>query len=120
MQTQGKDVALRGLTDGFREGVEIAHADRLVAFADAVVVRDEARIAAARAALLPLLGGAGVIDAAATVAAFHGFVRIADAIGIPHYAPPTGDDLSGLREEAGVNGFYRELAAEDMRGPATD
>lgn len=115
MQTQGKDVALRGLSDGFREGVEIAHADRLVAFADAVVAREAARITATREALLPLLGSAGVIDAAATVAAFHGFVRIADAIGIPHYSPPTGDDLSGLREEAGVNGFYREQAAELRR-----
>jgi hypothetical protein len=111
MQTQGREVALRGVTEGFRDGIDVAHADALVAFADAVVARDPARIAAARAALLPLLGGAGTIDAAATVAAFHGFVRIADAIGIPHYAPPTGDDLSGLREEAGINGFYREQAS---------
>ena len=107
MQTQGKSVALRDVTQGVEHGVDVAHAAELMAFAEAVVERDDARIARARAALLPMLGGAGLVDAAATVAAFHGFVRVADAIGIPHYSPPAGGDLSGLREEAGINDFFR-------------
>jgi hypothetical protein len=110
MHSQGKQVALGGVTDGFRDGVDVPHAAELVNFAEAVVARDEARIAATRAALLPLLGWAGLVDAAATVAAFHGFVRIADAIGIPHYAPPAGGDLSALREEVGLGGFFRAQA----------
>ena len=112
LHAQGKEVALSGVTDGFRHGVDVPHAARLAAFAEAVVARDDARIAAARGALLPLLGGAGLVDAAATVAAFHGFVRIADAIGIPHYAPPAGDDLSALREEIGMSGFFRAQGAQ--------
>ena len=111
MHVQGKEVALSGVVDGFRHGVDVLHAAELVTFAEAVVARDDARIAAGRAALLPLLGGAGLVDAAATVAAFHGFVRIADAIGIPDYAPPAGGDLSALREETGMSGFFRAQGA---------
>ena len=107
MQTQGKSVALKGVTQGFEDGLDVPHAAQLVAFAEAVVARDDAAIAGARAALIPLLGGAGVVDAAATVAAFHGFVRVADAIGIPHYSPPAGGDLAALREEAGMDAFFR-------------
>ena len=110
MQAQGKQVALSGVTNGFDDGVDVPNALELVAFAEAVVARDPARIATARSALLPLLGGAGLVDAAATIAAFHGFVRIADAIGIPHFTSPAGAELSGLRAEAGVNGFYRMQA----------
>ena len=111
MHAQGRQVALGGVTNGFPHGVDVPHAAELMAFTEAVVARDDARIAAARAALLPLLGGAGLLDAAATVAAFHGFVRVADAIGIPHYAPPAGGDLSALREETGIGGFFRAQGA---------
>ena len=104
---QGKQVDLAGLASGFERGVDMPHAALLVAFAEAVVERDDQRIAAARNALLPLIGGAGLVDAAATIAAFHGFVRVADTIGIPHFAPPAGGELSALREEVGINDFYR-------------
>ncbi len=107
MQTSGKQVDLRGVTRGFRDGVDVPHAAELVAFAEAVVSRDPASIAGAGERLRPLLGEAGFVDAAATVAAFHGFVRIADAIGIPHTTASGGRDLPALREEVGVNGFYR-------------
>jgi len=105
MQTQGKQVDLRGVTQGFDEGVDIPHAAALVEFAEAVVLRDAPRTVAARAALRPALGEAGFVDAAATVAAFHGFVRIADAIGIPSHSAAGGE--SDLPEELGINEFYR-------------
>lgn len=111
MQSEGKQVALAGVTSGFDQGVDVAHAALLLEFTEAVVLRDTARAAAARAALLPLIGGAGLVDAAATVAAFHGFVRIADAIGIPHFTPPAGGELSGLRDEVGIDAFYRMQGA---------
>ena len=107
MQSEGRQVALAGVTSGFADGIDVAHAAELVEFTEAVVLRDAARTAAARAALLPLLGGAGLVDAAATIAAFHGFVRVADAIGIPHFASPAGDELADLRAEAGINAFHR-------------
>lgn len=86
---------------------EIAHRETLVDFAEAVVLRDAPRTEAARGRLHKALGDAGFVDAAAIVAAFHGFVRIADAIGIPYTTASGGKDLPELREQAGVNDFYR-------------
>lgn len=107
MQITGREVDVRGVSDGFEAGVDIPHAAQLVEFAEAVVLRDEARMDAARAALLAAIGSAGLVDAAAVVGAFHGFVRIADAIGIPYTTAARGGDVPELRERAGVNEFYR-------------
>lgn len=103
---QGRQVDVSGVTKGF-DAVDIPHAAALVEFAEAVVLRDEARTATARDALIGALGPAGLVDAAAIVAAFHGFVRIADAIGIPYTTAARGGDVPELRERAGVNEFYR-------------
>ena len=98
---------MRGVTDGFDAGVDIPHAAELAAFAEAVVQRNWERVAALRADLLGALGEAGMVDAAAVAAAFHGFVRIADATGIPYETASGGRDLPELRELAGVNAFHR-------------
>lgn len=103
----GQEVDVRGVTRGFGDDVEIPHAAALVDFAEGVVLRDASRTAAARATLREELGAAGLVDAAATVAAFHGFVRIADAIGIPYTTAARGQDAPELREQAGINAFYR-------------
>ena len=107
MQINGQTVKVRGVTAGFDDDVAIPHAAALVEFTEAVVQRDAARITAARALLHRLLGDAGLVDAAAVAAAFHGFVRIADAIGIPYDTAAQGRDVPELREEAGINDFYR-------------
>lgn len=87
--------------------LDIPHAEGLIELVEAVVARDAARTAAARETLRSELGEAGLVDAAAIVAAFHGFVRIADATGIPYTNASGGKDLPDLREQAGVNAFYR-------------
>ena len=107
MQIQGKEVKVQGVTRGFDDTIDIPHAAQLVEWAEATVLRDGARIARARGALRPLLGDAGLVDAAAVIAAFHGFVRIADAIGIPYNSAAQGRDVPELREEVGINSFYR-------------
>ena len=107
MQIKGRQVDVRGLAEGFDESVDIPHAHALVEFAEAVVLRDDSRTAQARSALLPRLGEKGLVDAAAVVAAFHGFVRIADAIGIPYTTAARGADAPEIRERAGVNSFPR-------------
>ena len=112
MQIKGRQVDVRGVSDGFHDGVDIPHAAALVEFAEAVVLRDEPRTALARAELLAALGGAGLVDAAAVVGAFHGFVRVADAIGIPYTTAARGGDVPELRERAGVNNFYRVRGGE--------
>jgi hypothetical protein len=107
MHISGKEVDVRGVIEGFDEHVDIPHAGALVEFAEAVVSREPSRVASARARLRPALGDAGFIDAAAIVGAFHGFVRIADAIGIPYTTAAQGRDVPELREQAGINAFYR-------------
>jgi len=114
MQSEGKTVELSGVTTGFRQGVAVPQAAELVAFAEAVVSRDAARIAKARAALRAVLDEAQLVDAAAVVCAFHGFVRIADAIGIPYTSAAAGRDLPELREQAGINAFYRIKGSEQI------
>ena len=107
MHLGGKEVDVRSVTGGFAAGVAIPHAAELVAFAEAVTLRNTTTTELARSALRPALGEAGFVDAAAVVAAFHGFVRIADATGIPYTTAAGGRDVPELREEAGINDFYR-------------
>ena len=107
MQISGKSVDVRGVTRGFDGTVDIPHAVALGELAQAVVLRDAPRAHAARTTLRVALGDAGWVDAAAVVAAFHGFVRIADAIGIPYTSAARGQDLPELRQQVGINDFYR-------------
>jgi alcohol dehydrogenase class IV len=100
-------VDLHDVSAGLSAGTEVAHAPLLVAFAEAVVARDTERIAPARQAILEAMGPAAFVDAASTAAAFHGFTRIADAIGIPYKTAAAGQDAPDVRELAGVNAFYR-------------
>ncbi len=106
-------VDLRDVSAGLSERTAVADAPILVAFAEAVVARDPARIRVARDGVLNTMGGAALVDVAATVAGFHGFVRIADAIGIPYKTAAGGQDAPDVREAAGVNGFYRVLEGAD-------
>jgi alcohol dehydrogenase class IV len=108
----GQEVDVRRVTQGFGADAEVPHAAALAEFAEAVVRRDGGRTAALRATLREALGAASLVDAAATVAAFHGFVRLADAIGIPYTTAARGQDVPELREQAGINAFYRVQARD--------
>ena len=112
MQIEGQAVDLGHVARGDEEGVPVPHAAELLEFAEAVVSRDTRRIAAARAALRRALGDAGLVDAAAITAAFHGFVRLADATGIPYANAAGGKDRPEIREAAGVHEFYRVREAQ--------
>ena len=107
MQSGGKQVDVRAVTRGFDAGTDIPHAVELAGFAEAVVRREETHAAELRERLHAVLGDAGLVDAAAVIGAFHGFVRIADAIGIPYTTAARGEDAPEIRERAGVNEFYR-------------
>ena len=67
-------------------------------------IRDAGETARTRAAIAEALGEAALADAAATVAAFHGFPRVADATGIP-----LEDDKAAqteiIRDEIGIDAF---------------
>ena len=107
MQTEGRQVDIGRVTHGQDEGVAVPHAAELLQFAEAVVSRDVQRIAAARAALRSAVGDCGLVDAAAITSAFHGFVRVADATGIPYATAAGGQDRPEIRQAAGIDEFYR-------------
>lgn len=109
----GQQVDVRSVAVGFAGDSAIPHSPALADFAEAIVLRDPVRTAAQREALREALGAAGLVDAAATAAAFHGFVRLADAIGIPYMRAAFGQDLPDLREQAGINAFYRLQARDE-------
>jgi len=82
----------------------IAHAEVLLAFAEAAVQGEEGRLAAARQAVLDALGPEALVDAAAVVGNFERMTRIADATGIPLDAPVHALSQD-LRDELGVDAF---------------
>jgi len=61
----------------------VAHGERLLAFADALVGEDDAALERAREELAAALGPVGLVDAAAVASNFERMVRIADGTGIP-------------------------------------
>ncbi len=83
-ETTGKEFDLHAVTDGTAAALSgVAHAEALVAFAEAVVDTDENTLADARARVLAELGPEALVDAAAVAANFERMVRIADSTGIP-------------------------------------
>lgn len=89
--------ALEG--DGGAAGVP--HGAVLVEFGEAMLGGDEARRAAARAAVLEALGTQGLVDAAAVVASFNAVVKLADGAGIP-LEDFKAEATVELREELGL------------------
>ena len=69
----GGDVVDSGLPQG----------DLMNEFCEAICARDAERTAKARAAIVETQGEAAMVDAAAMIAAFNAYPRMADATGIP-------------------------------------
>ena len=101
-----QEVDLSNVTEGLSDDTSIPEAGIIVEFAEAVVSRDTARIAAARSAIQAKMSEEQLVDIAAVAAAFHGFVRVADANGIPYDTAVMGGDDPELRKEVGVDDFY--------------
>jgi len=95
------DLTLLTGTDG--DG-NIPHGALLVAFTDAVVKYDEAAASALRVEIRAKMGDAALVDAAAIVAAFSGFDRIADSTGIP-LEDAKADTSADFRASLGINAF---------------
>lgn len=83
-QTTETDINLHGVIgDADAAGQGIEYGPLLMAFAEAVALRDPDAIKTAREALRAEAGDAVVIDAAGVAANFQRMVRIADSAGIP-------------------------------------
>jgi hypothetical protein len=65
----------------------VAHADALVALAEALVGEDEAALVEARRRAIDELGAEAFVDAVAVASNFERMVRIADGTGIPLDTP---------------------------------
>ena len=94
-------------TQGLSESTNIPNARELIDFAEAIVSRDEGGIHITRNKVLEEMGNDATVDAAAIASVFHGFVRIADTIGIPYKTAAQGQDDPEIRKAAGINKFYR-------------
>ncbi len=105
-QINNADFDLTELTAGVTGAGDIRAAKSLGDFAEAVVKRDTASVAEYRNTLLSELGTDGLVDAAAVAAAFHGYVRLADATGIPYEHAGFGTDTTELRTAIGIDKFY--------------
>jgi len=82
----------------------VAHGARLIAFTNAVLGDDEARLAHERAAVRQVLSPEAFVDLCAVVGAFNVVDRIADATGIP--LDPMLLAASGdIREQLGLTRF---------------
>ena len=102
----GDDYDLTAITDG-GDGA-MPNGAELNAFVEAILGRDPATIAAARAAVAEAMGEAAMVDAAATLAAFNAYPRAADATGIP-LEDAKREATAGLRHELGLDAL--EVAA---------
>jgi len=99
----GLDIDVAAVLDrSFSGDCGVPGSAELLRFADAVLGGGD--IAAARAAVATALGDDAVWEAAATVAAFCGLVRVADGTGIP-----VDDGMlaasADLRAAHGIDGF---------------
>ena len=104
-QTTEREFDLEAIARGGEAGPSgVPHGEAMVAFAEAVVARDEDRIAELRAQLRREMGDDAFVDVSGVVANFHRMVRIADGTGIPldeRMMAMTGD----IRQDLRLNAF---------------
>ena len=92
-------------------GAEVAesglpHGALMNDFVEAVCARDTARTRTARQAIVDSLGAGAMVDAAAVIAAFNAYPRMADATGIP-LEDAKAAATAGLRQELGLDALDR-------------
>lgn len=106
IEETGTEYDLTAITGKTRGDGGIERGQLLADYAEAITARNEARTAELRAAVTTALGHAAMVDATAITAAFHGFVRIADATGAPPEGAAGGMATMEFRDHVGINEFY--------------
>lgn len=99
----GENYDLSLLMGGSGDG-NIPDGAMLVAFADAVLGSDDARLAAIRSEIRAKMGDAALVDAAAIAATFNAIDRVADATGIP-IEDAKAEATADFRAALGINAF---------------
>ncbi len=90
----------------------------MIEFAEAVLGTDDARLVAARAAILDTMGPEAVVDSAAVAGLFNAIDRIADSTGAPLEADKA-EMTAGLREAIGIDAFAAQKDALDSETAKT-
>ena len=106
IETSGTEFDLHTAMGNARGDGGIRCGQALADFAEAITLKDADRVAELRQSIAEELGVAAMIDAAATAASFHGFVRVADSTGAPPSGASGGKVTMEFREELGINDFY--------------
>mgnify|MGYP001287209652 FL=1 len=102
----GTEYDLSLIMDGSVQESGLPYGKILNEFVEAIMDRDKARIAAARTTIVETLGKAAMVDAAATIAAFNAYTRMADATGIP-LETPKAEATVELRQELGLEALNK-------------
>lgn len=102
-QLSGEDFDLTA-TVGISKDGGVPDGVALVEFSEALLDTDEARLTAARAAVIDAVGEAGLVDASGVASAFNAIDRIADATGMP-LLDSVLEETADFREELGLNDF---------------
>ena len=82
----------------------IPHGALLVAFAEAALGADDARLADTQVEIRAAIGDAALVDAAAIVATFNAIDRVADATGI-QIEDAKAQSTADVRAALGINAF---------------
>jgi len=101
----GKRYDLSGVNGKGADDGGIDHGRLLVAFAEAVLGDDEARLDQVRRRLLDAIGPEALVDSAAVVALFNAIDRVADATGTP-LEPTKSEASEDFRASLGINDYY--------------
>jgi hypothetical protein len=100
----GNEIDFNAVMGGIGGDVGIPHADILVEFTEAVWGDDDARLDAARRAIVEIMGEDALVDASGITATFNAIDRVADLTGIP-LEDSKAEETADLREELGINVF---------------
>lgn len=104
MATQ-RDLKIDAITAGSAaEPSGIEHHALLIAFAEAVVAREEKKISVVREQVRREMGDRQLVDISGVIANFHRMTRVADATGIP-LDDHSIDISEELRESLGINSY---------------
>ena len=82
-QQTGFDYQLQSIIEGDPKRSGLPNDIILNAFVESIFDRDISKINSARSAIVKEMGEQAMIDAAATIAAFNAYPRMADSTGIP-------------------------------------
>lgn len=110
-QQTGNEYDLRSVTEGGQVDVGLPHGKLINDFVEAIFNRDPSRVDVVREALVNAMGEQAMVDAAATIAAFNAYPRMADATGIP-LENEKKKASAEMREELGIETLRDNLTVK--------